>query len=221
MACHRCQTGGRTRSQPLKAPPRAAPPSPLCLCLSWVSCPAQPWPQGCWSQAQMFLAEHGRNPPGVEVFSISSYGISLPPSLPCCLVLFNKQLGQYLHPILQMGKLRSLERCDLRKVIQIVTELVPKPRSPDTKSSFSSPPEQLPAPPTPTPVISAPGGRWREENTATWGRERASNSWKNMSRVPPHTPQAPAASPTDSPTHSFTHSLTYSFTVSVIHPLTY
>ena len=74
----------------------------------------------------MSLEEHGRNPPGAEVFSISAYGISVPPSLTQGLVLINKQLGQHLHPTSQMGKLRPLERHDLNKVIRIVTELVRK-----------------------------------------------------------------------------------------------
>ena len=82
--------------------------------------------QGSWNQAQMSLEEHGRNPPEAEVFSISPFRISVPSSLPQGLVLINKQLGQHLHPTLQMGKLRPLERHDLSKVIPIVTELVRK-----------------------------------------------------------------------------------------------
>lgn len=64
MAYHRCQTGGRTWGQPSEAPPRAAPPSSLYLCLNRFSCPAELC-LGCWSWGQKSPGGHGRNLPVV------------------------------------------------------------------------------------------------------------------------------------------------------------
>lgn len=89
--------------------------------------------------------------------------------LPLWGVLTNGQMGQDL-PILQMGKMRPRGRCDLDKVIRTVTEIAPKRRSPDTKSSLSSPLEPW-LPPT-APVISGLGRPWRGAELAYTGHRK-------------------------------------------------
>lgn len=83
-------------------------------------------------------------------------------------------------------------------------ELAPKPESPDTKSSLSSPPERS------LPYLSPGGEDGRGQNKATQGREGTSNNWKNEEDASAH-PRTHTTSrpdlPTEKPCHLFTHSL--------------
>lgn len=92
-------------------------------------------------------------------------------SLPLSLVLTSKQ-GWHLLPTSQTGKLRPQERLDLNKVIQIVTELLPKLWAPGAKFSLSSSPQQL----LPSPQVSQLQGADGEEGKAMEGREKAPNN---------------------------------------------
>lgn len=110
VACHRCQTGGRSWRQPCDTPPPRCPSFTPCLSLSSVPSPALHSPQGHWSPDQMSPDGTWEESTSVEVsFRVMEsqsvgrgWGVL---SLPQGLVLTNKDMGQDLLPILQMGRL--------------------------------------------------------------------------------------------------------------------
>lgn len=149
VACHRCQAGDRGLGSAPGSSSRSCPPRLFCvypLVRSSVSAHLCSAPKAGGARSDI---------PGVGMGGTHRYMISFSPLsnlkvwvVGGCLLLpasescpgqQKTEPGSSFH--FTEGEIEALRRDDGNKVIGIVTEPVPKPRSPDTKSSLSCPPQ--------------------------------------------------------------------------------